>query len=140
MAPVPVWVADIVAVVAATAGWIWLCLWALPDRVRRRVLKVFPERNRRVAVPPTPGLTPIQELAARARRLGRRFHQPPAGRSFAKLEGIRRAYDDALADCCAALEVENLIHVLDAGEELDLERARVEERLEAAGLVIRVPS
>jgi hypothetical protein len=82
---------------------------------------------------------PLEVVAQDVRRLAARFHHPPPGMSFAKLEGARRAYDQVLAEACAALEVEHLLGVLPPGDELDLERVRVEGLLWAAGLRIDEP-
>lgn len=96
-----------------------------PRRLRRL--------RRRRPPPPAPG-PPIEEIAESVRRLGCRFHHPAAGLRHAKAEGVRQAYDHALARACAALEVAHLIGVLPPGPELDRERERVEWALECAGL------
>lgn len=97
-------------------------------RVRR------PRRRRHRPAPPAPAGPPIEELAENLRRLGCRFHHPAAGLRHAKVEGVRQAYDVALARACAALEVDHLLGVLPPGPELDRERERVEWALECAGL------
>jgi hypothetical protein len=79
---------------------------------------------------------PLEVVARDARRLATRFHHPPPGTSFAKIEGARRAYEHVLAEACAALEVEHLLGVLAPGDELDVERVRVEGLLWLAGLRI----
>jgi hypothetical protein len=79
---------------------------------------------------------PLEAVAQDARRLARRLYHPPPGMSFAKLEGARRAYEHVLAEACAALEVEHLLGVLPPGDELDVERVRVEGLLWLAGLRI----
>ena len=84
--------------------------------------------------PRTPQTRPIEDLAVQARRLGRRFHEPPAGQRFAKAEGLRQAYDAVLTEACAALGVTHLLMVLPPGSDLDVERTRVEWALEVAGL------
>jgi len=84
--------------------------------------------------PLPPETRPIEDLAVLARRLGRRFHEPPAGQRFAKTEGLRQAYDAVLTEACRALGVTHLLMVLPPGSELDTERARVEWALEVAGL------
>src|SRR5262245_25723101 len=50
-----------------------------------------------------PASRPIELIAQDARRLGRRFRQPPPGVSFVKFEGTRRAYDKVLSEGCCAL-------------------------------------
>jgi len=84
--------------------------------------------------PLPPETRPIEDLAVLARRLGRRFHEPPAGQRFAKTEGLRQAYDAVLTEACTALGVTHLLMVLPPGSELDTERARVEWAVEVAGL------
>jgi hypothetical protein len=70
------------------------------------------------------------------RRLHRRFCETRSGVSFAKSEGIRRAYDKALAEGCDALGIAHLLGVLGAGDELDRERSRVEQLLHRWGLAL----
>ena len=79
---------------------------------------------------------PLEDVARDARRLAIRFHHPSPGVSFAKLEGARYAYEHVLAEACAALEVEHLLGVLPPGDDLDVERERVEGLLWLAGLRI----
>ena len=55
---------------------------------------------------------PLELIASDARRLGSRLQNPPRGSSFAKLEGVRRAYDHVLVEGCAALSVDHLLQVL----------------------------
>lgn len=85
---------------------------------------------------PEPVGRPLENVAQDARRLAGRLYHPPPGTSFAKLEGARRAYEHVLAEACAALEVEHLLGVLPPGDELDVERMRVEGVLWLAGLRI----
>ncbi|MEP7090497.1 MAG: hypothetical protein ABI776_10365 [Nocardioidaceae bacterium] len=77
---------------------------------------------------------PIEEIACDVRRLGVRVRYAPAGASFVRVEGGRRAYDRVLGEACASLGVEHLLGVLPPGPELDGERGRVEAALERAGL------
>ena len=83
--------------------------------------------------PPPPLGRPIEVIAQEARRLGTRFRNPPPGLSFARFEGLRRAYDDVLVEACLALELDNLLPVLVPGEERDAERVRVEWLLGRVG-------
>ena len=87
------------------------------------------------AAPPQPQPLgrPIELIARDARRLGQRFRSEPPGLSFAKFEGLRRAYDDVLAESCRALGIENLLSDLRPGTERDAERLRVEYLLTQAG-------
>ncbi len=82
---------------------------------------------------------PLEQIAVDARRLSVWYRTCPRGQSFAKYEAHRRAYDDVLAEACAALGVDHLLGVLEPGGELDAERSRVEGRLEAAGLELGLP-
>ena len=52
-----------------------------------------------------PAGRPIEEIARSIRRLGGEFHGGHPGRSWVKSEALRRAYDDALAEGCRALDV-----------------------------------
>lgn len=117
--------------VACTAGW-----WFGPRgrRARERVeIRIHRARTARKAIPAG---RPIEVIAADVRRLSIRFHCMDPHTRFAKAEGIRRAYDGVLAECCAALGVTHLLGVIPPGPELDTERARVEIVLEGAGLTL----
>jgi hypothetical protein len=98
------------------------------------LLQRFRERRREAAAPPAG--RPIEEIACRARRLGRELQHADDGRSAARIGAIRRAYDDVLAEGCCALGHEHLLGVLDDGPELDFERRRVEVVLSGAGMVL----
>lgn len=86
---------------------------------------------------PVPCGRPIEQIAQHARRLWRRSHMPERGLSRAKQVAIREAYDDVLAEGCEALGFQHLLAVLTPGDELDVERERVEDLLEHAGLRLR---
>jgi hypothetical protein len=92
-------------------------------------------RVERPAPPPLPGSSrPIELIAQDVHRLRGRFRTMPVrGVAYAKKVGVRRAYDDALAELCASLEIVTLLGVLADGPELDLERARVERALDSYG-------
>ena len=77
---------------------------------------------------------PIEQLARDLRRLGPKFHQPPAGTSRVKREAARYAYDRALGEAATAVGVEHLLAVLAPGDDLDAERRRVEDCLWLAGV------
>lgn len=96
------------------------------------------QRNRLAArrTPPPTARRPLEQIARQARLLAPRVHEPPRGTSFAKYQGWVSAYDRLLAEGCRALEVEHLLGVLEPGQELDIERARVESLLWLAGLRI----
>jgi hypothetical protein len=76
----------------------------------------------------------IEVIAADLRRREARYHHAPRGTSYAKLEGMRYAYDHVLAEACGCLEIEHLLTVLPPGPELDAERLRVEAALWLGGL------
>jgi hypothetical protein len=82
-----------------------------------------------------PSLPPIEHVAADLRRLNR-HRLGIAMRSPVWFTAVQRAYDDRLGVACAELRVEQHLTEL-TGVDLDLERVRVEGRLEAAGLVWR---
>jgi hypothetical protein len=132
MGPVPLWGVDILVLLVAMTGAVWIGLWEFPRRVAARWALRHPRARR--SEPAEPAKRPIEDVVLHARRLGRQFHQPPNGRSLAKLEGIRRAYDDVLAECCDELRIDHLLRVLATGDELDAERSRVERRLELGGV------
>lgn len=77
---------------------------------------------------------PIEVIASEARRLGHRFRETRHAVSFAKSEGVRRAYDGVLSEACDALGLPHLLAVLADGRELDAERRRVERLLHLWGL------
>src|SRR5690349_6678973 len=92
------WLVDAGTVLLVAAGGIWLGIWS-PRwwRSRRR-----PGPHSRTSLP-RPRRRPIEASVARARRLGQLHHASPHGRPRAKVEGVRQAYDEALAECCDAL-------------------------------------
>jgi hypothetical protein len=92
--------------------------------------------SRRHRTDPTPVGRPIEAIAHDARRLGYQLQHADDGRSAFRIGAIRLAYDDVLAECCAALGLEHLLGVLDDGPELDAERRRVEVVLSGAGMVL----
>lgn len=106
--------------------------------VYQREVRRFLLTAGRGLVPPAPPQPqplgrPIELIARDARRLGRRFRSEPSGLSFAKFEGLRRAYDDVLAESCRALGIEDLLSGLEPGPVRDAERLRVEYLLAQAG-------
>src|ERR1044072_5229036 len=81
-----------------------------------------------------PDTRPIEAIVADLRRLGRRFHALHPHASYAKVEAVRSGYDRALAECCTALGLTQLLGVLPDGPELDAERERVEGLLADSGV------
>jgi hypothetical protein len=84
-----------------------------------------------------PDARPIEVIAADLRRLGRRFHALDPHASHTKVEAVRTGYDRALAECCTALGITQLLGVLPDGPELDAERVRVEGLLADSGVRFR---
>ena len=108
-----------------------------PQRTRQLVRLLLGLCRRVVGERPPPARPvgrPIEEIARDAHRLGAGFRCVPAGMSFARFEGRRRAYDRVLTEACAALGIEHLLGVIPPSPELDLERRRVEAVLVRAGL------
>jgi hypothetical protein len=104
----------------------WLADDALPG-LRRRLHRAVEQPTGR----------PIEEIASSIRRLGAAHYGGPPGRSWVKSEAFRRAYDQALAEGCRALDVDSDLLDLEPGTERDAERLRVEHLLANAGLVLR---
>lgn len=114
----------------------WLPWRGLLRRARRVGAQVWPlVRHART----TPRGRPLEQIARDARRLSGWYRSCPRGQSFAKFEAHRRAYDDVLAEACAALGLVHLLSVIAPGPELDEERRRVEWALECAGLELGIP-
>lgn len=115
----------VAAVLYALFDW---SFWQLLVRIGHRLAPRRPA--------PKPAGRPIEQIAQHARRLWRQSRMPERGRSRAKQVAISRAYDDVLGEGCEALGYAHLLQVLD-GQELEAERDRVEDLLEAAGLELR---
>lgn len=121
------WVAATVVMVATVGALI-----------HQRELRTFVAAAGRGLLPLTPPQPeplgrPIESIARDVRRLGQRFRRAPAGQSFARFEGLRRAYDAVLAEGCRAMGIPDLLSDLPPGIERDAERLRVEYLLAAAG-------
>jgi len=128
-----------VGVVALYVAVLWTFRATLRNQSLRAASVRAVDRARRVQLPwsvPQPPGRPLELIAHDARRLGNRYRHPPRGTSFAKLEASRRAYDHVLGEACRAMGVEHLLMVLPPGDELDVERARVEGLLWLAGMRI----
>ena len=121
----------------ATMVILLLAMLALSPGSRRWLRRAASAVGRRArpAPSPPPVLThrPFECVVRDVRRLRRVYAATRTGVSFAKSEAVRRAYDDVLAEGCAALDVTHLLGVLD-GEELEQERLRVERMLHRWGL------
>jgi len=103
--------------------------WKLLVKVAR---KVGPRKP-----PLRPEHRPIELIAEHARRLWRQSQLPERGRSRAKQIAIWHAYDHVLGEGCEALGFTHLLAILPPGAELDIERERIEDLLESAGLQLR---
>jgi len=97
---------------------------------RRRLLRWRADSMGKPAGPP------FEELAADLRRLARQRVEV-AHRSPIWFNAVHRAYDDRLSMICRELEIPEQLHDLD-GLDLEIERLRVESRLEAAGLHLSI--
>ena len=112
-------------------------VWLLDDWPSRNTAgEWLAARLRRRPQPPATARRPIEVVAQEARALAVRVHEPPRGVSYAKYQGWVAAYDRLLGEGCAALELDHLLGVLEAGQERDRERERVESLLWLAGLRI----
>lgn len=129
--------AALVYLVLVMGGTTYAVGWLLSPRGRRfrEGLGIRIERIRRRRKLQPDG-RPIEQIAADVRRLGGRYHCLDPRASFAKSDGVRRAYDGVLAECCAALDLTHLLAVIAPGPDLDTERARVEGLLEDSGLTL----
>jgi hypothetical protein len=125
-----------VLLICAGVSWTKVRLFARRHQDGAVPIRWLPRRLLHRADLPRPQGRPLELIASDARRLGSRFANPPRGAAFAKLEGLRRAYDHVLGEACSALGVDHLLAVLPPGDELDAERARVEGLLWLAGLRI----
>jgi hypothetical protein len=79
---------------------------------------------------------PIEQLAADLRRLDRQRHSGPTTTSERWAEAVLLAYDERLKLACRYLAVDHHLSAVD-GLDRDLERVRVEDELQAAGLDVR---
>ena len=129
----------------AVAGPVLLAAFAAaavlgPRRLGAIGRRLAPGVGRLRPTPEPPALAPgrpIEVVARDVHRLGRQFALLPAGVSFARFEGCRRAYDLVLGEACDALTLEHLLGVLAPGPDLDRERSRVELALDWAGFRVQ---
>ena len=118
-----------VQVVLAGAIGLWCGWWPWQRRLGALAVRWASPRP----APVVPLHRPIEQVGADVRRLRRAFASE--GMRFAKWEGTRRAYDGALAEAADSLELPHALATLPPGVDLDLERVRVEQLLEDAGLL-----
>ena len=100
----------------------------------RALARVLPHH-----APPEPPHRRFEDLVTRARVLGPRVRSAQPGMRFAKLEGMRQGYDAVLGELSDELGIVHLLGVIPPGRALDAERARVEGRIERAGVDLGLP-
>jgi hypothetical protein len=118
-----------VQVVLAGAIGFWCGWWPWQRRLGALVVRLASPRP----APLLPLHRPIEQVGADVRRLREAFGHE--GMRFAKWEGTRRAYDGVLAEAADSLQLPHALADLPPGVDLDLERVRVEQLLEDAGLL-----
>ena len=118
-----------VQVVLAGAIGFWCGWWPWQRRLGAFVVRLVSPRP----APLVPLHRPVEQVAVDVRRLRVAFGHE--GMRFAKYEGTRRAYDDALAEAADILELPHSLTDLPPGVDRDLERLRVEGLLEDGGLL-----
>jgi hypothetical protein len=118
-----------VQVVLAGAIGFWCGWWPWQRRLGAFAVRMASPRP----APLVPLHRPIEQVCADVRRLREAFGHE--GMRFAKWEGTRRAYDGVLAEAADSLELPEALASLTTGVDLDLERVRVEQLLEDAGLL-----
>ena len=84
--------------------------------------------------PPRPIGPPIDALARDLRRLRAATLEHPPGQSNVQRAATLAAYDDALVEACAALEIPDTLGDVPPGTEREAERWHVEWLLEQRGL------
>lgn len=87
--------------------------------------------------PPTPFGPEFEHLVETLRRLGPRVRHPSHGAAATRQRGIVAAYDQALVDLAVALDIETDLDELADGFDHDVERMRIEDALQAAGVLWR---
>ncbi|MEN3357559.1 MAG: hypothetical protein V7637_1541 [Mycobacteriales bacterium] len=89
---------------------------------------------------PEPPMTyeyPVERIAADLRRLSVSVRHLPPGCTNTRRQGLLLAYDHTLVAGCRALGLAEALSELPPGTDRDLERMRVENSLESAGLRFR---
>jgi hypothetical protein len=112
-------------------------IWAMLHADRLGEWTVALLRRCRLLQPPReeiPPSLPVEQIAADLRRLAASVRDLPRGTSRARQRGVLMAYDDVLVAATRALDVPHALDTLPPGFDRDIERARVEGALEAAGL------
>src|SRR5262249_52592229 len=96
-----------------------------------RRLHLLPEPS------PQPVDPPIEQVAASLRRIGRELAGLPPGIPQLRRRALLLAYDDLLGTACRALAIGHELDGPLSGWDREVERLRVEVRLQDAGLQIR---
>ncbi|MGH8794673.1 MAG: hypothetical protein ACRDXX_18755 [Stackebrandtia sp.] len=107
-------------------AWVIVNADAAVDRVGRTAARLRPH---------VPARPPVEEIAARLRTLAARLEATPLHAAQRRAD-LLDAYDATLRQACAAVEVPQYLSQLN-GDDLHLERVRVEGSLEQAGLRLR---
>ncbi|MFL6124851.1 hypothetical protein [Actinophytocola sp.] len=115
-----------IAVVAPSALF-WLLL-----RLPRTVDAVGAHLRKRRG--PQPDRPPIERLAADLRRVHRALTEFPAGTPAVRRRATRQAYDALLIQACQAVDVPHRLDTISEGVDREVERLRVEEALQEAGV------
>ena len=113
-----------------------LVVWAMMHLDQLGDWTVALLRRCRLLRPPREAIPapPVEQIAADLRRLAASVRDLPRGTSRARQRGVLMAYDDVLVAATRALGVPHALDALPPGFDRDIERARVEGALEAAGL------
>jgi len=112
---------------------LWLMLHAGPIvRLGRRSVS----RLRVARTPLRLSGPPLEQTAADIRRIAAGIETMPAHSPLAQRHGALLAYDDALAEACRALGVEQRLNGMPLGAARHAERLRIECELQYEGLVI----
>jgi len=115
-----------IAVVAPSALF-WVIL-----RVPRTVDVLGAHLRRRRG--PQPACPPIERVAADLRRVHQALKEFPPGTPAVRRLAARQAYDALLIQACQAVDVPHRLDALAEGVDREVERLRVEEALQDAGV------
>jgi hypothetical protein len=133
MSPVERHLVEYALLVALPPAGIWAVLHA--GEIGTRVAAVA--RRLRRSEPAPARNPPLERIAADLCRLSLKMNSLPPGTSAVKRTAVRMAYDDSLIAACHALEVPQSLGELGDRLDRELERLRVEDALEHAGLHFR---
>ena len=102
-----------------------------------RLVTALVRRLHLLPEPPQPVDPPIERVAASLRRISRELASLPPGIPQLRRRALLLAYDDLLGTACRALAIGHELDEPLSGWDRELERLRVEARLQDAGLQIR---